>query len=398
MGSQDMLEGTLFASLVSIVTAIACSSFGLYALIKNPHLKSSKMFILLASFASLTSLADFLLITAPDGATALMFARLVIVLSTLLAATMLYMTSYLPYERRTSWLIHHRRQYAVFAAFAAIVPTLSIGTVSEDQYGWWISESLPVYWWYSAVYSFYFISIILLVQRYRREDGEVRSYIVPPIVGVIIPFLSAFAVEALKMNGQNVPPMLSLPLFASSLCFAYSIFRQRLFIIRTAEEEVQADVVVPSVEPGRGVLIEAKGNQLAYQVFIKELASGRPGLIITDSHPDQVRERYGLRTTPILWLTTRPGLDSVDPANMSLLTHTTVKFLNSGQAPVVLLDGLEYLGTYHKLESVMRLVYRLKDATVVSCSKLIIAVDPSCLEERCVSLLEHELEPIRHTS
>ncbi len=62
-----MSEGGLLFPVISITSAIVCLSLGIYVLIKNPYLKSSKLFIILATIATLTSLAIFLMIIAPDS-------------------------------------------------------------------------------------------------------------------------------------------------------------------------------------------------------------------------------------------------------------------------------------------------------------------------------------------
>lgn len=391
-----MFEGGQIVAVISILAAMTCLSLGAYVLFKNPHLMSSKIFGLLASIATLTGLADFLIITAPDGGTALAFARPLIFLSTLLSATMLYMTSYLPYERERSWLVRHRRGFAAVAIVIALVPAVTIGTVAQDQYGWWISASLPMVWWYAVIYSFYFAGIIILARRYRKEEREdVKRLILPPAAGIGVPILSAAVVVLIQASGSEVPPMLSLTILATSVCFVYGIFRQKLFILKPAEERPQTVGSVPAVGPGRGVLVETKIDTLAYRMFINELASGSPGLLITRKHPQLVREQHELQDTPILWLTTKPGPDSIDPTSISLLLHTTVKFLQRGKGSVILLDGLEYLGSYTRPGEVMQFIYGLKDAAIVNGSKLIITVDPETMGERELSLLEREMELIK---
>jgi hypothetical protein len=394
--SGKVSEGALFLSAASIIAAIVCFSFGLYVFLKNPHLRSSKYFIFLASVATLTGVVDALLITAPDEGVAGTFARPTIFLSTVLAGTMLYMTSFLPYERRSSWLPRHRREYALLVTFVAVMLALFLGTVERGPYGWQVADDLPAYWWYSATYIAYLFSILILVRGYLKEDQEeVRGQIILPIFGVVLPVLLAMAALIARLAGQIFPPILAISILVSSICFGYSIIRQRLFVLRTTEESVQAYGHVPVVEAGRSVLVESSTDDLAYHIFINELSTGRPGLLITRSPPDQIRAKYGLRNTPIIWLTAKPGLDSVDPANLSILNHTTARFMEGGHGPVVLMDDMSFLGAHNKMEDVMRLAYGLRDTTIMTSSKLIIAVDPKALDKRYVSMLERELEPIR---
>jgi hypothetical protein len=222
-----------------------------------------------------------------------------------------------------------------------------------------------------------------------------RRRILVLMVGMGFPILSAVAVTPFMLSGSEVPPALSLTVLGSSLCFAYGIVRQRLFVLEPVREEVEALGKVPEVRPGRGVLVETKHSDLAYQMLISELASGGKGLVIARMHPDRIRERYGLRSTPMLWLTTKPGPDSIDPNGLTLLLHTAVNYLHKGSDSVVLLDGLEYLQSYNNPEAVMQFIYGLRDAIAVNGSKLIVAVDPEALGDWELPRLERELEPVK---
>jgi hypothetical protein len=205
----------------------------------------------------------------------------------------------------------------------------------------------------------------------------------------------AVIVTMINSTGQHSPPELSVTVLASSVWFAYAIFRQKLFMLRPVTETAQVLSQTSSKEPRRGILVKDKTGDRAYQLFVAELAAGGQGLIITRKHPEQVRERYGLRDTPILWLSTKAGPDSVDPSSVNILTHTALQFLKTGKSTVVFLDGLEHLAAYNRLEDVMHLVYVLKDAAVVTSSQLIVAVDQEAMGDKGISLLERELEPFK---
>jgi hypothetical protein len=376
------------------VAAVTCLSLGTYVIFKNPHLKSSKLFLLLASIAALACVTDFFLINSPDRGTALFLAHPLICLSTFLAATMFYLMSFLPYERGRTWPVRNKRSFVILVIIVAAVPSVLIETVSEDQYGWWIAMSWPVLWWYVAIGFFYIAGIVAMMRLYRREKrADVRHLIVPPVIAMTMPVIFAIFVILINSTGQNSPPDLSITVLVSSIWFAYAIFRQKLFMLRPVTETAPVMSKAQSKEPRRGILVKDKTGDRAYQLFVAELAAGGQGLLITRKHPEQVRERYGLRETPILWLSTKAGPDSVDPSSVNILTHTALQFLKTGKSTVVFLDGLEHLVAYNRLEDVMHLVYVLKDAAVVTSSQLIVAVDPEAMGDKGIAFLERELEP-----
>jgi hypothetical protein len=393
--SKSMYDFGLLFLAVSIIATIACSSLGLHVLIKNPYLKSTRLFILLTALATLSGLAALLMITAPDESTARFFARPAIFFSTLAGAMLLFLTSYLPYAREGTWLVSHRREFWVLTFFLALVPAVLVSPLNKDQYGWWFSAGLSRAWWWVADYAYYFVGLVILTQLYRRERmEEMKSRISLLIVGTAIPFFSGLLIVPLKLNGQSLPPLLPLIILISSICFAYGIYRQKFFTFEPVREVLRADDHVPSIKQGRGVLVKAKGGDLAYRMFVNELALGGQGLLITRLHPNMVGEAYGLRNTPIIWLATKPGPDSIDPGSISMLRHTTEKFLEKGNNSIILLDGLEFLSIYNSLERVFPFVFGLRDAAVVSGSKFIVTVDPETLLDRELGLLERELDPV----
>jgi len=393
--TETMFEDVAIAS-ISLLASIVCLSFGIFVYLKNPHLRSSRVFIILASVAALATLTEAFIITSPGEVVAQGFARILVFLTVLLAATMLYMTSCLPYDRQRSLLVRRKKEYVLIVILIGAILALLNITVEVDQYGWWISSSLPTYGWYATIYLFYLSGAIILDRMHGKERREdVRYRIVVLTVGMALPIISAAVVVMIGTTDQNIPPVFSLTVLASSLCFAYGIMRQKLFIIGPVKEEVQAFEKVPGVRSGQGVLVETKGDDLAYRMFINEIASGSQGLLIARTHPDQIRERYGLKSTPILWLTTIPGSDSIDPKSISLLLHSAIEFLKKKNGSIIMMDGLEYLGVYNRPEAILQFIYTLRDTTTMTGSKLIVAVDPEALGKCDLPRLERELEPIK---
>jgi len=390
-----LLEGIQVVSSIAIVAASICFSLGVYVRLKNPYLKSSKLFFLIAMIATIASLADLLIINASDEGVALAVAHPLIFLSTILAATMLYLTAHLPYERESSWLVRHKREYAAISIFIGLVPALFISTVAEDQYGWWISLSLATAWWYAAIYVFYLAGIVSMFRLYREDERrDVKHCILPLILAMAMPIALDLALSVPSLFGEISPPDLSLAILASGTLFAYGIFKQKLFMVRPVKEESVVKRPLPVMRPGQCVLVEGANGDCAYGMFVNELASSGRGLLITPTRPEQIMEMYGLKSTPVLWLTSDPGPDSIDPSNLNVLMHATTQFLKKNGDSVVLLDGLECLRSSNDPKQVMHLLYGLRDTAIVAGSKLIVMVDPKTLGSKDLIMLERDLDLI----
>jgi hypothetical protein len=391
-----LLEGIQVVSSIAVVAASVCFSLGVYVKIKNPYLKSSKLFFLITMIATITSIADLLIINAPDEGVAQAVAHPLVFLSTALAATMLYLTAYLPYEREGLWLVRHKREYAAISIFIGLVPALFISTVAEDQYGWWISLGLVTALWYAAIYMFYLAGIVSMVRLYMKEERrDVKDRILPLILAMAMPIVFDLALGVPLLFGERTPPDLSLAVLASGILFAYCIFKQKLFMVRPVKEESVVERPLPVMRPGQCVLVEGATGDCAYGMFVNELASSGRGLLITPTRPERIMEMYGLKSTPVLWLTSDPGPDSIDPSNLNVLMHAMTQFLKKSGDSVVLLDGLECLRSSNDPKAVMHLLYGLRDTAIVAGSKLIVTVDPRTMGSKDLIMLERDLDPIK---
>ena len=119
------------------------------------------------------------------------------------------------------------------------------------------------------------------------------------------------------------------------------------------------------------------------------------GLMVTRQLPKEVRSKYFLQTTPIIWLSSVSGTDSMDPAKLSLLTDFLVNSMEKSQNGVVLVDGIEYLVTTNDFQRVLKAVDRWTETAMTSSTRLIITLDPKAFEPRELALLERNKEIVR---
>jgi hypothetical protein len=119
------------------------------------------------------------------------------------------------------------------------------------------------------------------------------------------------------------------------------------------------------------------------------------GLIVTRQYPKDVRAKYFLQTTPIIWLSTVAGADNMDPAKLSLLTDHLVNFMESSQNGVLVVDGLEYLITSNDFQRVLRAVDRWTETAMVSNSRLIMTLDRRSFDPKELAMIERNREVVR---
>jgi hypothetical protein len=147
------------------------------------------------------------------------------------------------------------------------------------------------------------------------------------------------------------------------------------------------------LEGGCGYLIEETPEGVpAMELFSDSVKHGVQGLCITRTYPPKLRDRYGLKKTPIIWLTREGGYkDSINPGSLIELSHLVKDFIAKSSDSIVLLDGIEYLILQNKFEEVLRLIQSIDDVVMQYSSRLLVSLDSSSLEERQLHLLRREL-------
>lgn len=141
-------------------------------------------------------------------------------------------------------------------------------------------------------------------------------------------------------------------------------------------------------------LVREEKPEKAFKIFVNEVARGVHGLIVTRQYPDEIRERYKLEKTPIVWLSTKPGDDSLEPTNIGILTHTIIRFIEKSENSIILLDAVEFLIANNNFQIILKVIERLNEVVVQYNSRLIISLDPRTLETSELALLERNMEVI----
>ncbi len=114
------------------------------------------------------------------------------------------------------------------------------------------------------------------------------------------------------------------------------------------------------------------------------------GLMVTRAFPDEVRAKYGLQATPIVWLTESVGEMRIAPTSLAVLTDTLMRFMENNHNSIVLLEGLEYAITFNDFRKVMKSLDLLNETAWITKARLILAVDPNAFDMKERALLERD--------
>ena len=397
---EAMLEGGQVWSLISIFAGVFAFLLGVYVYRKNPFMESSIFFFRLMLVSLFLGIFDFLLMNSPDEATARLMARIIFFLVVILFSGYLYIALSLPHS--SSFIVEkHGRKYWLVVILIGLIPALMVNEMLRTRFGWGVPNSLSIYILGIIILGLLMITIFFLVRVIRRSDDEDLIWQAGLMaVAVIVPMIYGFGTEILDDLGLiNSIPILSPGFVISNIVFAIAVIKFNMFIISPVKEEglesvtkdQKGDLEVPAQ---CCVLVEEKRAELAFSLFLEELGDGSHGLVVTRTHPDAIRERYGLAKTPIIWLANRAGVNHVDPGNLSILQHTITEFTRKTDRAVIMLEGLEYLMANNPMDKLLKLIYALRDEAVDGEVKVLIPVDPVTLDLKDLALLERECEVI----
>ncbi|MBD3387862.1 MAG: DUF835 domain-containing protein [Candidatus Altiarchaeales archaeon] len=133
------------------------------------------------------------------------------------------------------------------------------------------------------------------------------------------------------------------------------------------------------------------GSVSGWDLFVDLVTHGTMGLVVSRHHPPELRDRYGLVKTPMVWLTQEKVDDSLHPSDLTELSHIIKEFIWKGGETAVLLDGIEYLVLHNSFEDVLKTIQGVDDVVVQNKSCLILTIDPSAVSEQEFHLLKREL-------
>jgi len=153
--------------------------------------------------------------------------------------------------------------------------------------------------------------------------------------------------------------------------------------------------IMRELKPGRSYLVEEERAVNVFRLFAKAAEGKGAGMVVTRTNPKRVRERYGLRSERIIWLTDRESTsEETMPPTLERLIYTVEEFMRVGGKGAVMLDGIEYLVSNNSFDAVLRFLRRLVDHVSESQFVLLLSISPKTMKEQEVKILEREMEAV----
>lgn len=276
-----------------------------------------------------------------------------------------------------------------------------------------ISENLPKYelWINLIAVIVSIIAVVFWIKLYKnlyKEDPKeargwmwlfvgVLSILLFNISSIYLLFVTAPLYELMDIIGRTLVGI-SLTIGAYLLYKPMKKgFVYRFIPVKPIAEKIEKESESKHfLEKGHSYLINEEKPIKSNEIFLDLVMHGAYGLYITRRNPEEIRKKYGLEKTPIIWLTREKTINnSVDPRNIVELSHTIKEFIKKTDDGVVLLDGIEYLIIQNNFNEILKFIQSLEDAISLSNSRLIIPLDPSTIGQQELHLLKREMLLIR---
>jgi PAS domain S-box-containing protein len=156
---------------------------------------------------------------------------------------------------------------------------------------------------------------------------------------------------------------------------------------KKAEEEMMERMLKYKVGKGDTYLVKEKKLERGMDIFLDLINAGYRGLIISRTHPEEIREMCRVEV-PIIWLGEERADEMTVPPEFPLIEIKIEDFIARNR--VVLLDRLDYLITRNGFKATLTFIQKLSELFYIGKSILIISIDPDTLTTQELSLLEKE--------
>ena len=124
------------------------------------------------------------------------------------------------------------------------------------------------------------------------------------------------------------------------------------------------------LRPGSTYFVKDNG----YDMFLDAVKSGAYGFVASTMHPQQVKEKHCLCTTPIIWISDEAFDMGVSPCDLKRLSSIIINFMKNNNA-VVLLDGIDLLISKNGFSKVQPIIQILSSTAQTTKSCLIISTN-----------------------
>ncbi|MCK5024530.1 MAG: DUF835 domain-containing protein [Thermoplasmata archaeon] len=176
-------------------------------------------------------------------------------------------------------------------------------------------------------------------------------------------------------------------------------------------------IIEVHMSPRLSYLVREPKPKRCYDMVQKEIGKNRPTLIIARTPTIDIREKYDIGKSQVIWLTmserfsdnlpplAQGAADAVNdiagvndeyvkPGELPKLYSLALNFIDGNNDGVILFEGFEYLNTHNSFQSLMNFLQKLNENIVENNFNMILSANPAAFEPKQFSQFESEISKV----
>ncbi|WP_455392431.1 DUF835 domain-containing protein [[Eubacterium] cellulosolvens] len=373
-----------------MITFICSIILATYIYILNHENLANKMFIVFMSGIALISFLDFSQTLSSIEYLALFFAKFKYSMILFIATFFLHLSSALS---DNEFFVANRKYIFIPYLISIIFFIITIFTnfivsgveLTNEIYDTSLT-SLGAFLISTVVILLISGLVILIITFKKTKNKEKRMQLKYIFYGMTITVIFFIFFDQIMPEVSNYEIkgsiILTLPMF---IFYAYAIAKYKLLKVPTLiqERDIQVKPIEYEIEPGYTYIIPEKEPELGFQLFAKTLSEGVHGICITMRSPLYIRNKYGLKKTPIISISKKKYDDySVKPEEIASINELLEPYFEDPENSVIFLIDDKTITSSTQLEEhskILELSQKFFDTIVRSNSRFIISVSPTSI-------------------
>ncbi len=400
------MEFTIFA-LPSLISFCISLCLAIYIFKIKPDDPINQLWTIFLLFVTMLTLGEFIVkIIGDDKELAIFWYKILIVPpGAFMPAVFLHFTFYYP-ERKTVLnygflpILLYSPYILLFLRAIFYQPSLDNLILSPNGYYSTLSLTKAVagniFLTHMILYGLYiFWGLFIWIKIYFSSSILIEKIRVKFLIAGATIFLGInFVINILlpESISRNFSEVTSITALIMAGLIVYAIVKYKLLTkVTLVTEDIPFKPIDYEIEPGYTYLIPEAEPNVGFQLFAKTVKSGAHGICITMNDPITIREKFGLKKTPIIWIT-KDETDYilskndilVKPENIASINEILNPFLDKSEESVIFLIDDKAITSGIKLhdhEKILNLSKTFFDTVVTANSSFIISVSPKSINQ-----------------
>jgi hypothetical protein len=390
----------VYTSIIAFITSLLLL---VYILKKNPKSRINQIWALFLVMTMLITLGEAILkIIGDDKEAALFWFRLLVMPGGgFLAPIFLHFT--LIFTKQDKILKNRILLIVIYLPILILyIRGLMINVPLDDlkisSLGYYTTQSLLTIVAGSLIYpinmgiigGLILLGVNVLINGYRKTKIEIeKNQIKYILAGSFLLLGLNFIVYVLLPPdiAQNFSEATSITAVLMAGIIAYAIVKYKLMAeVKLVTEEIPTKPIDYEIESGFTYIIPEREPKTGFQLFAKTMAEGVHGICITLRNPTIIRKKYGLKKTPIIWITKEETNElSVKPSEIARINEILKPFLEKSEDSVILLIDDKSITGGLKIEDhskILEISRNFFNTVVTANSRFIISVAPTSISPK----------------